>query len=167
MNTGTYISRLTSKPDQRSSRRLNLAPLDKVSRAFRKEEQSSAQNQTPQHLNSHGDAVRARVPAVLGSIGDASSQHDADSNAELVTRDDAAADLLRCDFAHVEDDDGRDETNAKTCDETADDEEGDGGTCDLEDDAYNEDSAASNDGASAADPALRCVSSDQMLNDGY
>lgn len=158
MRPGTYISRLTSKPDQRSSRRLDLAPLDKVSRTLRKEEQASSQNEPPKHLNSHWNAVRSRISTVLSPISDAGSQHDADSNAELVSRDDAATDFLWCNLAHVQDNDGRDETDAETSDETADDEEGDGGAGYLEDDADDEDATASDDGSSATDPALRCVS---------
>lgn len=55
-------------------------------------------------------------------------KHDADGDGELVARDEHAADLAGADLGHVEDDDGRDETDTEPCDETTDDDGGKGGS---------------------------------------
>ena len=51
-----------------------------------------------------------------------------DGNAELVTGNESTTDLARADLGHVEDDNGRNESDTETSEETTDDDSGQGGS---------------------------------------
>lgn len=100
------VSVLASEPGQHGLRILHLALLDEVARRFGEQEESTAQDESPEHLQSNRDTVRARVLAGLGAVVDTGSQQQADGDAELVSRDDGASHLSGRNLRHVQDDDG-------------------------------------------------------------
>lgn len=65
-------------------------------------------NSRPEELNGDWDSVRSRVHAVLRGVHDTSSKEETNGDAELVARYNRTTDFTRCDFTHVENDDGRD-----------------------------------------------------------
>ncbi len=54
---------------------------------------AAAEDHGPDELDGDGDAVGARVEAVLGGVDDDGGEHDADGDAELVAGHEGAADL--------------------------------------------------------------------------
>lgn len=126
--------------------------LDKVAGRFREKEETDGEDDGPEELDSDGNAVRARVVAAVDCVGDNGSQHETDGYGELVAGDDGTTDLLRSDLRHVENVDGRDETDTDTSDQTTNDKERNGGRSDLENDTNGEDTAASNDGKTTTEP---------------
>ena len=117
------VAGLASKTAEDLGCAVDFAAFDEVAGGFGEEEETEGEDEGPQHLEGHGDAVGAAIGVVLGAVVDAGGEEEADCDAELVAGDDGAADFLGGDFGHVEDDDGRDEADAETGDETAGDEE--------------------------------------------
>lgn len=104
-------------------------------------------NDGPEHLDSNGNAVRAAVLAFLGSVGNTRGEQNANSDAELVARDDCASNLLRGNLGHVEDDDSGDEADTETGYQASRHDQAKArGRSRLENDANDEDDAAQNDG---------------------
>jgi hypothetical protein len=73
----------------------NVALLDEVTGRVGKEEQTTAENQSPGELNGNGNAVRAGVIAVLGGVNDDRGKQDTNGDAELVSGDEGTTDLAR------------------------------------------------------------------------
>ena len=121
------VAGLASKTAEDLSGAVDFAAFDEVAGGFGEEEEAEGEDEGPEHLDGHGDAVGAAVGVVLGAVVDAGGEEEADCDAELVAGDDGAAYFLGGDFGHVEDDDGGDEADAETGDETAGDEEAVGG----------------------------------------
>ena len=69
--------------------------LDIVTGGLGEHEETAAEDESPQELDGNGDAVRARVRAVLGTVVDARSEKQTDGDAELVARDESTTDLAR------------------------------------------------------------------------
>lgn len=70
------------------------ALLDEVSGGVGEQHETTTKDQSPGELNGDGDAVGASVGAVLGAVDDASSQEKTDGDAELVSGDESATNLL-------------------------------------------------------------------------
>ncbi|KFY88418.1 hypothetical protein V500_06350, partial [Pseudogymnoascus sp. VKM F-4518 (FW-2643)] len=81
-----------------------------------KEEETGCKDDGLQELHSNGDAVGSGVVAVLRSVDNTVGEEDSNSDAELVARHKGTIDLLRGDLRHVQDNDGRDESNTSTGD---------------------------------------------------
>ena len=114
---------LASKTAEGSSSGFNVTSLDEVSWGIRQEEQSNSQNDCPSKLDADRDSVRASIGVVLGAVNDAGREQDTNGDAELVSSNQSTSNLLRANFAHVQDDDGRFETNTETSNKTADDDD--------------------------------------------
>ena len=64
---------------------IELALLHPITRRFGKESKANGQDESPQELDGNGNAVRASIPAILGSIDHTVGKQDTNGNAELVT----------------------------------------------------------------------------------
>lgn len=125
-------------------------------------------------MNTDRDSVRSSVGPVLGGVNDTGSEEETDGDTELVSRDDGSSDLSGCDFRHVENDDGGNESDSDTRDQsssndlkvskkedwsTANTHEtetvGRGG---LENVSNAEDSTSRDDGPSSTDPICQITS---------
>jgi len=131
---------------------IELALAHEEAGGLGEEEQAGSEDDSPEHLQADGNAVRAGVGAVLGAVVDAGREEEAEADAELVSGHDGAADLARGDLRHVQDDDGRDVTDAEAGNEAAGHDETEAGGCGLEDDADDKDHAADDDGEATAEP---------------
>jgi len=144
---------------------LNVATLDEVTWRLREKEEPNGQDDRPQHLNSDWDTVGTGVVAVLGGVVDAGREEQADGNAELVAGDDGTTNLAWGNFRHVQNDDGRDEADAETSDETTGNKKTEGSGDDLEDDSNDEDQASGDDGDTTAEE-IREITSDDGAEEG-
>lgn len=153
------VTRLVANLGERNGGLLEITLLDPEARGLGEEEETRAEDDGPKELDADGDTVGAGVVAVLGRVDDAVGEQDADGDGELVAGDERAADLLGRNLRHVEDDDGRDEADTDTCDETTDDEEGQlVSTRDLEDATDAEDDTASDDSDAATEEVGKVTS---------
>jgi len=144
---------------------VKLALLDEVARGLRQEEQPDRQDEGPSHLQTDRDTVRAAISAVLGAVVDARSEKQPKADTELVSRDDGTADLAGRDLGHVQDDDSRDETNAKSSNKSARHNQAERGRSRLEDDSDDEDHASKNNRCPTPEP-IRQIASNQSTEKG-
>jgi hypothetical protein len=150
---------------QDSSCLLKLSVDDEVSGGFWEEEESSCEDDGWDELDGDRDAVRAGIQSVLGGIVDAGGNHKTQGDGELITSDNGTTNLAGSDFWHVQDDDGRDETDTETSDDTADGEESNGGGSKLQSNTNRKDTTAKNDGGSTSEP-VREITSDNSAKEG-
>lgn len=73
---------------------IDTALLDVVTRGVRKEQETSAENNSPDVLNANGDTVGTGVLAVLSTVDDARGHHETNGNAKLVASDESTSDGL-------------------------------------------------------------------------
>jgi len=139
---------------------LELAVLDKVTWGLWEEEETGGEDDSPEELDGDWDSVGSGIIAVLCGVDDAVGEEDTDGDAELVAGDQSTTDLLWRDLGHVEDDDGGDETDTGTGDQTTDDHDCEGGGSGLEDTSDGEDGAAQDDGQAATDEVGNITSGD-------
>jgi hypothetical protein len=97
------------------------------------------EDERPRKLHGDGNAVGSRVIAVLGGVVDNGSQQETDGNSELVGSDNGSTDPLGCSLGLVHGDQGRDQTNSVSSEETASNEQGLRCRSRLEDDTKVED----------------------------
>jgi len=142
-----------------------LALVDVITRGLGEEQKTRSENQGPQHLETDGNAVRARVGAVLGTVVNARGQHETDGDAELVSRDDGTAELAGRNLGHVHDDGGGDKADTESSNKTAGDEQTQAARSSLEDDTDDEDNAATNNSSAATEP-ISTVTSNQSTKEG-
>ena len=141
------IGGLATKAGKNDTSLFNTALLDVPTGRVGKKEETSCEDDTPSELDTDGNTVLARVFTVLDGIVDNSSQHDTDGDAELVARDEGTTNFLGGDFGHVEDDNGRDEADTETGNETTSNNGAKTTILDNLDDATNGvDDATSDDG---------------------
>lgn len=95
-------------------------------------EHTNTQNKTPQDLDGQWDSVRSSGVDLVGTLVDASSQEDTDSDGPLVTRDNGTSDPLRSSLGLVQRNSRRDQTNTQTGDNSADQKERNGGSGGLQ-----------------------------------
>lgn len=69
--------------------------LDEVAGRVGKAHETTGEDDSPDELNSDGNAINTRVGPLLGSVNDASGKHETDGDAELVTGDEGTTDLAR------------------------------------------------------------------------
>jgi hypothetical protein len=138
---------LTTETDEGIASVVETAALDEVTGRVGEEEESSSKDHTPgesgrreerqekgtggkgeesDELDTDGNAVRARVGAVLGEVADDGGEHDTDGDGELVAGDEGTANLARANLGHVKNDDGGNESDTDTSDDTTDDDGGQG-----------------------------------------
>ena len=131
---------------------LKVALLDVVTRRLRQEEETTRKDHSPKHLEGNWDSVRASIHSVLGAIVDAGSKQEADGDAELVARYYRTTNLLGSNLGHVENNNGRDETDTKTSDQSTSDEEAKTGGGSLQNNTNDEDQASRDNCSSATKP---------------
>merc|ERR1712137_617170 len=100
-----------------------LAALDEVTRRVGKASNTTTEDKTPGKLDTDGDAVLASVTTTLDAVVDTGGKQETNGNAELVTGDERTTDLLGANLGHVENDNGRLETDTNTGDGTTSDKE--------------------------------------------
>lgn len=147
---------------------LDLTLLDVVTGGLGKEEKAATENQGPGELDSDRDAVGTGVAAALGSVNDNRSQHDTDGDAELVTRNESTTDLARGNLRHVENDNGGDETDTDTSNETTGNDGAESGRVvgnHLDNNTDSVDDASGNDSPLAAHPISE-ITSDESTEEG-
>ena len=144
--------RFTTDAGQNLRGLLEIALLDMVTRRFGEEEETKREDDGPEHLKGYGDTIRAGICSVLGAIIDGRREKDTKSDAELVTGDDGSSNLLWCDFRHIQNNDGGDETDTKPSNQATSYEKTEAVRSGLENDSNDEDEAAQNDGCSSANP---------------
>lgn len=159
------VHRLATDTGQNLCSLFKPALLDEVTRRFRQHKQPATQDESPEHLKSNWDAVGAGVIAVLGTVVDAGSRHETNCDAELVSRDDGSTDFARRNLRHVQNDDGRDETNTEACNQTASHDQTEPSRGSLKNDTDDEDSAASDDGGATAKPICK-ITGNQGTEEG-
>lgn len=131
---------------------LKVALLDVETRRLRQEEETTRKDKSPKHLDSNRDSVGASIRSVLGAIVDAGSKQQADGDAELVARYYRATNLLGSNLGHVENNDGGDETDTKSSNQSTSDEEAEAGRGSLQNNTNDEDGASHDNGSSATKP---------------
>lgn len=159
LNVGR-VDRLVASTGEGNSGLVKITPSNEETRRFGQEEQATSQNERPKHLEADGDAVGAAVFSVLGSIVDAGRQEEADADAELVSRNDSAADLAGSNLGHVQNDDGGDETDTEASDQSSSHNKTEACRGGLEDDTHDKDSAAENDRGATTDPISKITSNE-------
>ena len=117
-------------------------------------------DQSPQELDGDWDTVGASVIPVLCRVGDTTGEQNADSDGELIARYQSTTDLSWSNFGHVEDDDGGDETYAKSCNDSTDAHESNASGGSFADAADGEDKAAPNNSQAAANKISNITSND-------
>lgn len=117
------VLRLATKLGKRGLGLGDSLALDVVSGRLGKACNTTTEDETPSELDSDGDAVFAAVSAVLDAVVDAGSDEETESDGELVTGNESTANLLRANLRHVQNDDGRLETDTETGDETTGNDE--------------------------------------------
>lgn len=147
---------------------LDAATLDEVSRRVGEEEETTAEDDGPGELETDGDLVGLHAVEVLGSVDDAGSEEETDGDAELVTGDEGTADLLGANLRHVQDDNGRLETDTDTGNETTDDDASESITMTsnhLNNNTNSVDEATHDDSPLAADTVGK-ITSDEGTEEG-
>lgn len=155
------IKRLISQSGESDTRLVELALANEESGRLGKESQTAGENQSPSHLKTDRDTVAGAVIAVLGAIIDAAGKKQTDADAELVSGNDGASNLARGDFAHVENDDGRDETHTETGDKSTSDDQAERGGGGLEDHTDDKDHATQDDSELATNPIGQITSGER------
>jgi len=122
-----------------------LASLDEVTGRFGEDEHAASEDSCPDELEGDGNAVGGVVGAVLGAIVDDGSEEETNSDGPLVAGDNTTTDPFRCTLGLVHGDDGRDNTDTETSEDTTDDEEGDCGRTGLHGNTDGEDEAGEDD----------------------
>ena len=144
----------------------NVLTLDKVSGRLGEHEETESEDGTPSELETDGDSVSTVVGPVLGEVDDDRGDHDTDGDAELVSRDQSSSDLSGADFRHVENDDGRDETDTETGDDSTNDDSGETFSSEhLDDDSDDVDGATRDDGGPSSD-RIGQVTGDESTEEG-
>lgn len=130
---------------------LELALLDEETGRLRQEEETSREDDGPQELHGDGDTVGSGIITVLGGVDHAVGEQDTDGDAELVTGHEGTADLLGRDLGHVQNDDGRDESDTETGNQATHDHDGKGGGGSLQDGTNGEDGGSENNSWATTD----------------
>jgi len=159
------VAGLATESGQCVTGSLDVTTLDEVTRRVGKEEETTTENNTEDELDADGNAVRASVVDVLGTIVNACSQQETDSDAELVTGNESTSDLARANLRHVQDDNGRFETDTETGDETTSNDQTETVRGDLENDTDNVDSATNDDSPATTD-GVGDITSDNSTEEG-
>lgn len=158
------VGRLATDAGESLASSLLVVLADEETGGLGQEEETSSENQSPEHLQSNGNTVGAGVSAVLGSVVNARGQHETDGDAELVAGDDGTTDLAGSNLGHVQNDDGGNETDTESSNQTTSNEKTEAGGSSLEDNTNDENEAASNDGGTTTEPVSQ-VTGDQSTEE--
>jgi hypothetical protein len=159
------VTGLATESGQSVAGSFNVTTLDEVTRRVGEEEETTTENDTEDELDGDGNAVRASVGDVLGTVVDARGQQETNGNAELVTGNESTSDLARADLRHVENDNGRFETDTETGDETTSNNQTKTVRGDLENDTDDVDSATNDDSPTTTD-SVGNITGDDSTEEG-
>nr|POF13961.1 hypothetical protein CFP56_02985 [Quercus suber] len=159
------IMRLAAHAGQRFHRLVQPLLLDPVPWRFGQDHQAPGQDDRPDELDRDRDPVRAGILLILCGVTDAGGQHDADGDGELIRGHDGSTDLARRHLAHVQDVGRRDEPDAESRHEPADDEGRNVHDGDLQHDSDDEHGAARDDGRPASE-AIGQMTTDECADEG-
>lgn len=151
---------LIANTGQRGSGLVELALLDKVTRRFGQEKQSTTENKRPEHLDGNWNTIRAGIVSLLSGIVDARSQHETNGDAELIPRNNGTTDLAGGNLGHVQNNNGGDETNTEASNQTASNEKTQARRSGLQNNTDDEDGTARNDGNATAKPVSKITGDD-------
>lgn len=112
------LARLATEAGKGIASLLNTAALDEVTWRVWQKHETASKDDTPDKLNADWNAVFALVGAVADSVVDTGREEQTNGDAELVSGHQSSTDLLGTDLRHVQDDDGRLESDTDTSDET-------------------------------------------------
>lgn len=146
----------------------NAATLDEVSGRVGEEEETTGEDDGPGELETDGDLVGLHAVEVLGSVDDTGSEEETDGDAELVTGDESTTNLLGANLRHVQNDNGRLETDTDTGNETTDNDASKSITMTsnhLNNNTNSVDKATSND-SPLATHAVSKITSDEGTKEG-
>ena len=144
---------------------LDVTALDEVTRRVGEEEETTTENDTEDELDTDGDTVRSSAVDVLGAVVDASSQQETNGDTELVARNESTSDLAGADLRHVQNDNGRLETDTETGNETTSDNQTKTVGGDLENNTDNVDGATDDDGPATTD-GVSDITGDDSTEEG-
>jgi hypothetical protein len=145
------VTGLATESGQCVAGSLDITTLDEVTRRVGEEEETTTENNTEDELDGDGNAVRASVGDIFGTVVDARGQQETNGDAELVTRNESTSDLARANLGHVQNDNGRFETDTETGDETTSNDQTKTVRGDLKNDTDNVDSATDDDSPTTTD----------------
>lgn len=119
---------------------LVVALLDEPSRRLGENQEEEAENDGPNELDTDGDTPRAGVVSLLGAVGSEGSAKETDGDGPLVTGNDGTTDPTRSGLGLVHGDNGGQNTDAHTGNNTTADKNTEVGGGHLHDDTGAEDS---------------------------
>lgn len=172
------VDRLATDTCESVGSLVKLALLDEETGRVGEQHKTNGKDDGPEELDGDGDTVRASVITVLGRVNNAVGQQDANGDAELVTSNDGTADLARGDLGHVpvgirwgngvesgakvcsQDDNGRDETDTETGNETTANHDIEASGSSLENTTDSEDEAADDDGQTTSNEVGKVTGDD-------
>jgi len=152
---------LTTNTSEGARSVIETPTLDVPPGRFGEKGDTATEDESPSELDGDGDTVRTGVETVLGGVHDTGGEEETDGNVELVARDDGTTDLAGSNLGHVENDDGRDESDTETGDKTSSNNQTQTRVgSDLENDTDGEDDAAGNDGQTTSKVVGQVTSDD-------
>jgi hypothetical protein len=159
------VTGLATESGQGVAGSLNVTTLDEVARRVGEEEETTTENNTEDELDTDGNTVRGSAVDVLGTVVDARGQQETNGDAELVTGNESTSDLARADLGHVQNDNGRFETDTETGNETTSNDQTKTVGSDLENDTDNVDETTNDDGPATTD-GVGDITSDDGTEEG-
>ena len=159
------VSGLATESGQGVAGSLDVTALDEVTRRVGEEEETTTENDTEDELDTDGDTVRSSAVDVLGAVVDASSQQETNGDTELVARNESTSDLAGADLRHVQNDNGRLETDTETGNETTSDNQTKTVGGDLENNTDDVDSATDDDSPATTD-GVSDITGDDSTEEG-
>lgn len=142
LNESRVINVETAEGGKRLGSLFWVTLLDEPAGSLRKPDAAGEEDKSPGKLHGDGNAVRAAVGPVLGSIVDNGSEQETNGDGKLVASDNGTTDPLGCSLGLVKRNGGRDHTNTITSEETTSNEHGDTSSSSLENDTKAEDEVA-------------------------
>lgn len=139
---------------------LGFALLDEVTRGLGEDKHSSDEDDGPCELDGNGNAVGARVVAVLGGVADDGSEEQTDGDGELVATDDSTTNPLGRSLGLVEGDEGADHADTVASEETTGNEHGNGSSGGLQDHTQSEDGGGDDQTIATAEEVTSRTSSE-------
>ena len=140
------------KAGERASGGLVLALLDEPTGGLGEVRHAGGKDEGPDELYGYRDLPGRVILSILGCVVDDRSEEKADGDGPLVAGDDGTTDPFGGALGLVHGDEGGDEADAETGEDTADDERGPLVAAGLESDAGGEDGGRDEDTAATADP---------------
>lgn len=154
------VDRLATDTAKGGGSLVELSLLDPETGGLGEESKADGEDDGPQELDGDGDTVGSSIATALGGVDHAVGEQDTDGDAELVTSNNGTTDLLGGNLRHVQNDNGGDETDTETSNETTSSHDTEASGSGLEDTTNAEDSTTHDDGDTATDEISDITSHD-------